>query len=90
MLNGTCLSCKKNLQINISDETKAKEVTASHQLSPRAIPILLLLTRDLGLDTNLAKKNATFTALQLISLKHLSFSNSVLRNRTCTWISLQY
>ena len=50
MLNGTCLSCKKNLQINISAETKAKEVTASHQLSPRAIPILLLLTRDLGIE----------------------------------------
>ena len=50
MLKGTCLSCKKNLQINISAETKAKEVTVSHQLSPRAIPILLLLTRDLGIE----------------------------------------
>jgi hypothetical protein len=45
MLKGACLSCKKNLQINISTETRA----VFHQLSPRAIPILLLLTRDIGI-----------------------------------------
>jgi hypothetical protein len=50
ILKGTCLSCKKNLKINISTETKANEETVFHQLSPRAIPILLLLTRDFGIE----------------------------------------
>jgi hypothetical protein len=50
MLKGTCLSCKNNLQINISTETKGNEEAVFQQLSPRAIPILLLLTRDLGIE----------------------------------------
>lgn len=49
VLEGTCLSCKRNLQINIVNETKPAEETV-FQLSPRAIPILLLLTRDLGIE----------------------------------------
>jgi hypothetical protein len=50
MLKGTCLSCKRNLQINISTVTKADEETVFHQLSPRAIPMLLILRRDLGIE----------------------------------------
>src|SRR5215469_17556188 len=50
MLKGTCLTCKKNIQINISNETKGNEEAVFHQLSPRAIPILLLLTRELGIE----------------------------------------
>jgi hypothetical protein len=50
VLKGTCLSCNRSLQINISNETKPAEQTVFHQLSPRAIPILLLLTRDVGIE----------------------------------------
>jgi hypothetical protein len=50
VLEGTCLSCKRNLQINIAKGTKLAQETVFHQLSPRAIPILLLLTRELGIE----------------------------------------
>jgi hypothetical protein len=52
MLKGICISCKNDVHVNLGkkytmDLLKEKEVI--HQLSPRAIPILLLLCRDLGI-----------------------------------------
>jgi hypothetical protein len=47
-LNGICMSCKKNLHLNIGNQTQlnlSEEIIQN--LSPRAIPILLLLCRDL-------------------------------------------
>ncbi len=48
-LNGICMSCKKDLRLNIGDHNKPNLSDETVQyLSPRAIPILLLLRRDLG------------------------------------------
>ena len=51
ILKGTCLSCKSDLQINLGNTHTLELLKEEHvlrQLSPRAIPILLLLSRDLG------------------------------------------
>jgi hypothetical protein len=48
---GSCLSCKKNLGItleNVADRDIPKEILQS--LTPKAIPILLLLSKDLGIS----------------------------------------
>jgi hypothetical protein len=51
MLVGTCMSCKKVIELILGSR---KELTISKDrlqcLSPRAIPILLLLSRDLGIS----------------------------------------
>jgi hypothetical protein len=48
---GTCISCKKAIEVNLGSRN---EMTISKDmlkgLSPRAIPILLLLSRDLGIS----------------------------------------
>jgi hypothetical protein len=52
-LNGICMSCKKDLHLKIGNQTQlnlSDEIVQN--LSPRAIPILLLLCKDLGV-TNL-------------------------------------
>ena len=50
-LAGTCISCKKAIEVNLGS---GNEMTISKDmlqgLSPRAIPILLLLSRDLGIS----------------------------------------
>jgi hypothetical protein len=51
-LDGNCTSCKRHLQVNLGKKgelelLKQKEVI--YQLSPRAIPIILLLSRELGI-----------------------------------------
>ena len=49
-LAGTCMSCKKAIEVNLgnhNDITISKDMLQG--LSPRAIPILLLLSRDLGI-----------------------------------------
>ncbi len=48
-LYGMCISCKRDLRLNIGNQTQlnlSEEIISN--LSPRAIPILLLLCRDLG------------------------------------------
>jgi hypothetical protein len=48
-LYGMCISCKRDLHLNIGNQTQpdlSEEIISN--LSPRAIPILLLLCRDLG------------------------------------------
>jgi hypothetical protein len=51
ILVGTCMSCKKVIELILGNR---KELTISKDrlrcLSPRAIPILLLLSRDLGIS----------------------------------------
>lgn len=47
-LVGTCMSCKKNLNVYLGHQNDLDLKEILHMLSPRAIPILLLLSRDLG------------------------------------------
>src|SRR5919206_3156213 len=52
MLKGICISCKNDVHVNLGKKCTMdllKEEEVIHQLSPRAIPILLLLSRDLGI-----------------------------------------
>jgi hypothetical protein len=47
-LSGTCISCKRPLTVRLNGSQTIPGGTLN-ELSPRAIPILLLLSRDLGL-----------------------------------------
>jgi hypothetical protein len=47
-LSGTCISCKRPLTVRLNGSETIPGGTLN-ELSPRAIPILLLLSRDLGL-----------------------------------------
>jgi hypothetical protein len=50
ILRGKCMSCKSDLQIDFENTKElklSKEVI--HKVSPRAIPILLLLSKELGI-----------------------------------------
>ena len=47
-LSGTCISCKRPLTVRLNGSRTIPGGTLN-ELSPRAIPILLLLSRDLGL-----------------------------------------
>jgi hypothetical protein len=52
MLNGICISCKNDICVDLGKKYAMdllKEEEVIHRLSPRAIPILLLLSRDLGI-----------------------------------------
>ena len=50
ILRGKCMSCKSDLQINF-ENTKGLKLSKEviHKVSPRAIPILLLLSKELGI-----------------------------------------
>lgn len=53
IFEGTCMSCKKYLHINLGNNHQHKLDLSGEvidTLSPRAIPILLLLSRDLGVE----------------------------------------
>src|SRR6187200_451362 len=53
ILEGTCMSCKKYLHIKLDNHDHKLDLSNEeviHTLSPRAIPILLLLSRDLGVE----------------------------------------
>src|SRR5918911_1063645 len=52
LLKGICISCKNDICVNLGKKYAMdllKEEKVIHRLSPRAIPILLLLSRDLGI-----------------------------------------
>jgi hypothetical protein len=51
MLKGICISCKNDVHVNLGKKytTDLLKEEVFHRLSPRAIPILLLLSRDLGI-----------------------------------------
>ena len=49
-LVGKCIACKNDLRIEIGSRNNIDLSRESlHSISPRAIPILLLLARDLGI-----------------------------------------
>jgi hypothetical protein len=50
ILGGKCMSCKNDLQIDF-ENTKGLKLSKEviHKVSPRAIPILLLLSKELGI-----------------------------------------
>lgn len=50
VLAGTCMSCKKDIVLNLGNPDNLDLGRAVHNLSPRAIPIPLLLARDLGIS----------------------------------------
>ena len=50
LVRGKCMSCKNDLQIEFKDTRQFKLTEEVIQkISPRAIPILLLLSRELGI-----------------------------------------
>jgi hypothetical protein len=50
LVKGKCMSCKNNLQIEFRDAEQFKlSEEVVQKISPRAIPILLLLSRELGI-----------------------------------------
>ena len=50
VLSGSCMSCKKELELSLGSPDNLDLAKAIHDLSPRAIPITLLLSRDLGIS----------------------------------------
>lgn len=50
VLAGPCMSCKKDIVLNLGNPDNLDLGRAVHNLSPRAIPIPLLLARDLGIS----------------------------------------
>ena len=50
VLAGPCMSCKKEIEFNLGNPDNLDLGQAIHKLSPRAIPIPLLLARDLGVS----------------------------------------
>jgi hypothetical protein len=79
LLEGICISCKRYLQINLGNKNKLellKEKEVIHQLSPRAIPILLLLSRDLGVACYAAGTGGSmdYTVVGSLAFKELSIN----------------
>ncbi len=50
VLAGSCISCKKELKLDLGNQNNLDLGRIIHDLSPRAIPIPLLLARDLGIS----------------------------------------
>jgi hypothetical protein len=79
LLEGICISCKRYLQINLGNKNRLellKEKEVIHQLSPRAIPILLLLSRDLGVACYAAGTGGSmdYTVVGSLAFKELSIN----------------
>ena len=95
VLKGICMSCKKYLQVNLGDEhtlelLKQEEEGEQQQvlgrLSPRAIPILLLLCRDLGIKCYASGTGGSmdYTVVGSLAFKELSIN---LPSLTLIWPS---
>jgi len=50
VLSGPCMSCEKELEMDLGSSDNLDLSKVIHDLSPRAIPIPLLLSRDLGIS----------------------------------------
>jgi hypothetical protein len=79
ILKGTCISCKRHLQINLGNKHTLdllKEEQVLHKLSPRAIPILLLLARDLGIACYVSGTGGSmgYTVVSSMAFKELSIN----------------
>ncbi|MFZ0513207.1 MAG: hypothetical protein WAM14_16470, partial [Candidatus Nitrosopolaris sp.] len=79
-LAGTCMSCKKVIEVHLGNHN---EMTISKDmlqgLSPRAIPILLLLSRDLGITCYASGTGGSmgYTMVGAIAFKELSIKMPV-------------
>ena len=86
-LAGTCISCKEALEVNLGNRN---EMTISKDmlqgLSPRAIPILLLLSRDLGISCYASGTGGSmgYTMVGAMVFKELSIKMPV----TLVWAAL--
>ncbi|HET7148094.1 MAG TPA: hypothetical protein VFI73_06285 [Candidatus Nitrosopolaris sp.] len=85
-LEGTCMSCKKAIEVilgNQNDLTIPKDML--NGLSPRAIPILLLLSRDLGITCYASGTGGSmgYTMVGAMVFKELSIKMPV----TLVWAS---
>jgi hypothetical protein len=79
ILKGTCISCKRDLQVNLGNKHTLellKQEQILHQLSPRAIPILLLLSKDLGVTCYVSGTGGSmdYTLVGGIAFKELSIN----------------
>jgi hypothetical protein len=85
-LSGTCMSCKRplTLRLNGSDSCRIPSSTLN-ELSPRAIPILLLLSRDLGICAYASGTGGSmgYTMVGRLAFKELSIKMPV----TVVWAS---
>jgi hypothetical protein len=92
VLKGICMSCKKYLQVNLGDEHALEllkqegEQQVLGRLSPRAIPILLLLCRDLGITCYASGTGGSmdYTVVGSLAFKELSIGLPLL---TLVWPS---
>jgi hypothetical protein len=86
-LAGTCISCKKALEVKLGNRN---EMTISKDmlqgLSPRAIPILLLLSRDLGISCYASGTGGSmgYTMVGAMVFKELSIKMPV----TLVWAAI--
>lgn len=86
-LAGTCISCKEALEVNLGNRN---EMTISNDmlqgLSPRAIPILLLLSRDLGISCYASGTGGSmgYTMVGAMVFKELSIKMPV----TLVWAAI--
>jgi hypothetical protein len=79
ILKGTCISCKRDLLMNLGNKHTLellKDEQVLHQISPRAIPILLLLCRDLGITCYVSGTGGSmdYTVVGSIAFKELSIN----------------
>lgn len=79
ILKGTCISCKRDLQVNLGNKHTLellKQEQILHQLSPRAIPILLLLSKELGVTCYVSGTGGSmdYTLVGGIAFKELSIN----------------
>ena len=79
ILEGTCISCKRDLLMNLGNKHTLellKDEQVLHQISPRAIPILLLLCRDLGITCYVSGTGGSmdYTVVGSIAFKELSIN----------------
>lgn len=85
-LSGTCMSCKRplTLRLNGSDSCRIPSSTLN-ELSPRAIPILLLISRDLGICCYASGTGGSmgYTMVGRLAFKELSIKMPV----TVLWAS---
>jgi hypothetical protein len=86
-LAGTCISCKEALEVNLGNRNEMNISKDMFQgLSPRAIPILLLLSRDLGISCYASGTGGSmgYTMVGAMVFKELSIKMPV----TIVWAAM--
>jgi hypothetical protein len=85
-LSGTCMSCKRPLTVRLNgSDSCCIPSSILNELSPRAIPILLLLSRDLGICCYASGTGGSmgYTMVGRLAFKELSIKMPV----TVVWAS---